>query len=138
MPGVGGLSIATNVLANSVQLSLSDNQATLKRAVTRLSSGLRINTAADDPSGDSIAVNLQSQVSGTDQGSRNIQDANNAATVASGALATIKEMLQRIRQLAEEASTDITSDEDRVSLQTEANQLLLEINRVSENTNFNG
>ncbi|MGA3036352.1 MAG: flagellin [Vulcanimicrobiaceae bacterium] len=138
MPGVGGLSIATNLLANSASLELSDNQTTLKRAVTQLSSGLRINTAADDPSGESIAVNLQSQVSGTDQGSRNVQDANNAAAVAAGALTTIKDILGRIRQLAEEASSDITSDSDRASLQTETSQLLLEINRIAQNTNFNG
>src|SRR5579863_875226 len=138
MPGVGGLSIATNLLANDVQLNLSDNQTSLRRAVTQLSSGLRINTAADDPSGDSIAVNLQSQVSGTDQGSRNVQDANNAASVADGALTTIKDILARIRQLAEEASSDITSDSDRASLQTETSQLLLEINRISQNTTFNG
>ncbi|HTX03773.1 MAG TPA: flagellin [Candidatus Acidoferrales bacterium] len=138
MPGIGGLSIATNLLANIASLNLSDNQATMQRAVTQLSSGLRINSAADDPSGNSIAVNLQSQVSGTDQGSRNVQDANNAAAVASGALTTIKDILERIRQLAEEASSDITSDSDRASLQTETNQLLLEINRIAENTNFNG
>lgn len=138
MAGVGGLSVATNLLANDASLNLNSNQAQLGKAVTRLSSGLRINNSSDDPSGLTIAQNLQTQVGGYDQGSRNVQDANNAVTVASGALATVKDILQRIRQLAIEGSSDILSDEDRVSLQDETSQLLLEINRIAENTNFNG
>ncbi|MGH7684640.1 MAG: flagellin, partial [Vulcanimicrobiaceae bacterium] len=138
MPGIGGLGIADNLLANSVALNLNRTQAGLQRSATQLSSGLRINSAADDPSGLAIAENLTSQVNGFDQGSRNVQDANNAATVAEGALGTIKTILQRVRQLAVEASSDILSQNDRASLQTEANQLLLEINRIAQNTNFNG
>ena len=138
MPGIGGISIATNLLANAVSLNLNRNQGMLQTAVTRLSSGLRINNAADDPSGLAIATSLQSQSQGFDQGSLNIQDANNAATVAEGALQTETNILQRIRQLAVEASSDITSNNDKLSLQTEISQLLLEINRISQNTNFNG
>ncbi|SRR5579875_1282258 len=138
MPGIGGISIATNLLANAVSLNLNRNQGMLQTAVTRLSSGLRINNAADDPSGLAIATRLQSQSQGFDQGSLNIQDANNAATVAEGALQTETNILQRIRQLAVEASSDITSNNDKLSLQTEISQLLLEINRISQNTNFNG
>jgi len=138
MPGIGGLSVADNLLANSVSLNLNRTQAALQHSATRLSSGLRINSAADDPSGLAIAENLTSQVSGLDQGARNVQDANNAATVAEGALATIKTILQRIRQLAVEASSDIISQNDRASLQTEVDQLLLEINRIAQNTTFNG
>src|SRR5579883_543718 len=138
MPGIGGISIATNLLANAVSLNLNRNQGMLQTAVTRLSSGLRINNAADDPSGLAIATRLQSQSQGFDQGSLNIQDANNAATVAEGALQTETNILQRIRQLAVEASSDITSSSDKLSLQAEVSQLLLEINRISQNTNFNG
>lgn len=138
MPGIGGISIATNLLANAVSLNLNRNQGMLQTAVTRLSSGLRINTAADDPSGLAISTRLQSQAQGFDQGSLNIQDANNAATVAEGALQTETNILQRIRQLAVEASSDITSNSDKLSLQAEISQLLLEINRISQNTNFNG
>jgi flagellin len=138
MPGIGGLSVADNLLANSVSLNLDRTQAGLQRSMMRLSSGLRINSAGDDPSGLSIAENLTSQVNGYDQGSRNVQDANNAATVAEGALGTIKTILQRVRQLAVEASSDILSQDDRQSLQDEVNQLLLEINRIAQNTNFNG
>lgn len=138
MPGVGGLSIANNLLANSASLNLNNNQALLKSSVSKLSSGLRINTAADDPSGLAIAEGLQSQVNGFDQASRNVQDANNAATVAEGALQTTTDILQRIRTLAVEASNDSTSQTDKGNLQTEVDQLLQEVNRISQNTQFNG
>jgi flagellin len=138
MPGIGGLSIANNLLANSASLNLNRNQASLSTAVTRLSSGLRINTAADDPSGLAIAESLQSQVNGFDQGARNVQDATNAAQVAEGALQTTTDILQRVRTLAVEGASDITSTDDRKNLQSEVQQLLLEVNRISQNTNFNG
>jgi len=138
MPGIGGLSIATNLLSNAVSLNLNRNQGLLQTQVTRLSSGLRINSAADDPSGLAIATRLQAQASAFDQGSLNVQDMNNAATVADGALQTETNILQRIRDLAVEASSDVTSSNDKLSLQAEVSQLLLEINRISQNTNFNG
>src|SRR5476651_724310 len=135
---IGGLSIANNLLANNVSLNLNKNQEALRTSVTRLSSGLRINTAADDPSGLAIAEKLQAQVNGFDQGVKNVQDATNAATVADGALQTTTDILQRIRSLAVEASSDITSPDDKTNLQAEVSQLLLEVNRISQNTNFNG
>ena len=138
MPGIGGISIATNLLANAVSLNLNRNQALLQTAVNRLSSGLRINSAADDPSGLAIATRLNAQSSAFDQASYNVQDANNAVTVADGALQTETNILQRIRNLAVEASSDVTSDNDKLSLQAEVSQLLLEVNRISQNTNFNG
>src|SRR6185437_16340621 len=138
MPGIGGLSIANNLLSNSVQLNLNKNQSALQTSVTRLSSGLRINTAADDPSGLAIAEKLQAQVNGFDQATRNVQDANNAATVAEGALQTTTDILQRIRTLSVEAASDITSPSDKANLQVEVTQLLLEVNRISQNTQFNG
>ena len=133
-----GLSIANNLLANSVQLNLDSNQKQLQNVVTQLSSGLRINTAADDPSGLAIATNLQTQVDGFNQAISNVQNANNAAQVALGALTTTTNILQRIRALAVEAASDINSNNDRANLQTEVTQLLLEVNRISQNTNFNG
>ncbi len=138
MPGIGGLSIANNLLANSVSLNLNRNQAALSTAVTDLSSGLRINTAADDPSGLAIAESLQAQVNGFDQGAQNVQDATNAAQVAEGALQTTTDILQRVRTLAVEGASDITSTNDRQNLQDEVQQLLLEVNRISQDTNFNG
>jgi flagellin len=138
MPGIGGLSIANNLLANQASLNLNRNQSALGVAVQRLSSGLRINTAADDPSGLAIAESLQAQVNGFDQGARNVQDATNAAQVAEGALSTTTDILQRIRTLGVEGASDITSNADRANLQAEVQQLLLEVNRISQNTNFNG
>lgn len=135
---MSGLSIANNLLANAVQYNLNKNQSALQQSVTRLSSGLRINTASDDPSGNAIATNLQTQVDGFNQAVQNVQDASNAAQVASGALSTTTDILQRIRSLAVEAASDISSNSDRANLQAEVSQLLLEVNRISQNTNFNG
>jgi flagellin len=133
-----GLSIATNLLSNSVQLNLDNNQKQLQNVVTQLSSGLRINTAADDPSGNAIATNLTSQYEAFNQASQNVQNANNAAQVALGALTQQTDILQRIRTLAVEAASDVNSSSDRANLQTEVAQLLLEVNRIAQNTNFNG
>jgi flagellin len=132
------ISLANNLLANSVALNLNKNQSALQTSVTKLSSGLRINTAADDPSGLAIAEKLQSQVNGFDQAVSNVQDATNAATVADGALQTTTDILQRIRSLAVEASSDTNTAADKANLQTEVTQLLQEVNNISENTNFNG
>ena len=134
----GGLVIANNLLANGVQLHLDENEAQLQTAVTDLSTGLRINTAADDPSGLAIATNLQTQADGFTQAAGNVQNASNAAQVALGALTSEIDILDRIRNLAIEAASDIDSQSDRENLQTEVTQLLLEINRIAQNTNFNG
>ncbi len=133
-----GLSIATNLLSNQVQLNLDNNQSQLQNVVTQLSSGLQINTAADDPSGYAIATNLTSQYEAFNQASQNVQNADNAAQVALGALTQETDILQRIRTLAVEAASDVNSQSDRINLQAEVSQLLLEVNRISQDTNFNG
>jgi flagellin len=135
---VGGISVANNLLANTALFNLNKSQGTLGNLVKQLSSGLRVNTAADDPSGLGIAVNLQTQVEGFDTAVRNVQDASNAANVADGALSSVTTILERIRSLSIEASSDITSLQDKQNLQAEIGQLLLEVNRISQNTNFNG
>src|SRR3984957_719167 len=135
---VGGISVATNQLANQALLNLNRNQGQLGKLVNQLSSGLRVNTAADDPSGLAISVNLQDQAAGFDTANLNVQDATNAANVADGALSTVTSILQRIRSLAIEAANTITSPTDRTALQDEVTQLLQEINQISSNTNFNG
>ena len=132
------ISLVNNLLANSVSLNLNKNQAALAGSVSKLSSGLRINTAADDPSGLAIAEKLQSQVNGFDQAVSNVQDATNAATVADGALQTTTDILQRVRSLAVEASSDTNTVADKTNLQTEVGQLLQEVNTIADNTNFNG
>jgi flagellin len=135
---VGGISIATNQLANVALLNLNRSQSTLGKLVSQLSSGLRVVTAADDPSGLAIAVNLNNQAAGFDTANLNVQDATNAANVADGALSTVTSILQRVRSLAIEAANTITSSTDRQALQKEVSQLLQEINQISSNTNFNG
>jgi flagellin len=132
------ISLANNLLANSVALNLNKNQAALGSSVAKLSSGLRINSAADDPSGLAIAEKLQSRVNGFDQAVANVQDATNAAAVADGALQTTTDILQRIRSLAVEASSDTNTQADKGNLQTEVTQLLQEVNTIAQNTNFNG
>jgi flagellin len=132
------ISLANNLLANSVALNLNKNQAALGSSVSKLSSGLRINTAADDPSGLAIAEKLQSRVNGLDQAVANVQDATNAAAVADGALQTTTDILQRIRSLAVEAASDTNTQADKGNLQTEVQQLLQEVNSIAQNTNFNG
>lgn len=133
-----GLSIANNLLASRVQYNLDKNQSALQNTVTQLSSGLRINSAADDPSGLAIATNLQTQVDAFNTASQNVQSANNAAQVADGALATETDILQRIRNLAVEASSSINSSSDTANLQAEVSQLLTEVNRISQSVTFNG
>jgi flagellin len=134
----GGISVANNLLANTALLNLNRNQATLGKLVSQLSSGLRVQTASDDPSGLAISVNLQNQASGFDTANLNVQDATNAANVADGALSTVTTILQRIRSLAIEAASTITSPTDRSALQDEVTQLLQEVNGISTATNFNG
>jgi flagellin len=113
-------------------------QSELQTLATRLSSGLRINTAADDPSGLAIAESLASKVNGLDEGSRQIQTAANALTVADSAMATVSDILQRMRALVVQARSGLQSTADLGDIQAELNQLTLEINTISENTNFNG
>ncbi len=121
-----------------VDYNLNAQQQKLRTAVTQLSSGLRINSAADDPSGLAIAESLRSVSNGLQQGVTNIQTANNALTVADGALATITLILQRMRSLTVEARSGLNSTTNIADIQAELDQLGLEINRISSNTNFNG
>ena len=135
---VGGISVANNTLANTALYNLNKNQNALGGLVKQLSSGLRINSAADDPSGLGIATNLESQVQGFDTAARNVQNVSNAANVVDGALASVTTILQRVRSLAIEASSDLTSANDKNNLQSEISQLLVEVNTISQNTTFNG
>jgi flagellin len=113
-------------------------QSALMTETERLSSGLRVNTAADDPSGLAIAETLQTKVAGLDQGALEIQTANNALTVADGALQTISDILQRMRSLVVESRNDLQSTADRNNAQSELTQLSDEINTIAQNTQFNG
>ena len=138
MPGIGGLSIANNLLANNIELNLNTNQSSLKKLTQELSTGLSINGPQDDPSGFAIATNLTTDVQGYDQASKNIQNAQNAASVASGALTSITGILQQVRTLAVEASSNLLSTNDLNDIQSEITQLVGEVNSISQNTQFNG
>jgi flagellin len=135
---LSGFSISNNLIANQIELNLNENQSKLSSAARDLSSGERINTAADDPSGNAIATSLGTHAQAFTVASQNVTTAQNAVAVADGALATITDILLRIRSLAVEAASSIQSTSDRDNEQTEIDQLLLEINRISQNTNFNG
>jgi flagellin len=113
-------------------------QNELQTLTQRLSSGLRVNSAADDPSGLAIAETLATKVSGLDEGAQQLQTANNALTVADGAMSTISDILQRMRSLVVQARNDLESAADTANIQAELNELTLEINRIAENTTFNG
>ena len=124
--------------ADDVLLNLDRNQLAFEKTVQQLSSGLRINSAADDPSGNAIATNLTSKVGGLQQSVNNVQNGINALNVANGALETVQNILVRINNLLVEANSDINSTSDLQNIQAEIGQLLTEINTIGEKTNFNG
>jgi flagellin len=125
-------------LANFALNAGAQTQQDLMTQTQRLSSGLRINSAADDPSGLAIATSFATKVAGLDQGVQQIQDANNALTIADGAMATVSDILQRMRTLVVEANSDLESQSDLNDIQSELNQLTHEINTISEGTTYNG
>ena len=116
--------VNTNVAALAAQTSMFKNTRELEDAMAKLSSGHRINTAADDAAGLSIADRLDSQIKGLSQAIRNAQDGQNLIDTVEGASAETVIALQRLRELAVQASTDTNSSVDRSFLQKEANQLL--------------
>jgi flagellin len=124
--------------ANNVMLNLDNNQQAFETTVQQLSSGLRINSAADDPSGNAIATNLTSKYLGLQQASENVQEAVNALNVANGALTQVQNILVRVNNLLVEANSDINSGSDLENIQGEIQQLLTEVNTIGEKTNFNG
>lgn len=130
--------INTNVASLTAQRNLNKSQNTLSTSLQRLSSGLRINSAKDDAAGLAISERMTSQIKGLDQAQRNANDGISLAQTAEGALGTIGENLQRIRELAVQASNGTNTQVDRDALQTEVTQLKDEIQRVATQTNFNG
>ncbi len=124
--------------ASQVLLNLSLTQKREQTDIRALASGLRVSSAVNDPSGYGIAQRLQTQVNGFQQAVQNVQTANNALAVANGALTTITLILQRIRSLVVESRSDLNSSTDLANIQAEISQLLLEVNRISSDTTFNG
>ncbi len=132
------LSINTNLSSLTAQHNVDKTANALTSAITRLSSGLRINSAADDAAGLAISDRMTAQVNGLDQAARNANDGVSLAQTADGALASISDNLQRIRELSVQSANATNSSSDRASLQQEVSQLQSEINRVATQTQFNG
>ena len=130
--------INTNIASLNAQRNLNTSQSALATSLQRLSSGLRINSAKDDAAGLAIADRMTSQVRGLNQAVRNANDGVSLAQTAEGALQETGNILQRMRELAIQSANATNSASDRKSLQSEANQLMAELNRISETTNFNG
>jgi flagellin len=130
--------INTNIEALDAQRNLSMTATTFAKSVEKLSSGLRINRAADDAAGLAISQKLGAQVTGLNQAQRNAQDGISMVQTAEGALNEVHSMLQRIRELAVEASNSTLSSEDAASVSTEITALRDEINRIAGATTFNG
>jgi len=130
--------INTNVASLNAQRNLSSSQNDLNTSLQRLSSGLRINSAKDDAAGLAIATRFTSQIRGLDVAARNANDGISLAQTAEGALGEVTNNLQRIRDLAVQSRNATNSATDRAALDTEAQQLKAEIDRVASSTAFNG
>src|SRR5579862_7583055 len=130
--------INTNIASLNAQRNLDMSQDSLNTSLQRLSSGLRINSAKDDAAGLAIANRFTAQINGMDQAARNANDGISLAQTAEGALGEITNNLQRIRELAVQSRNATNSASDRAALNTEAQQLKQEIDRVATTTSFNG
>jgi len=133
-----GMQINTNVSALNAYRNLSSTQNDLSKSLEKLSSGLRINRAADDAAGLAISEGLRSQVNGMNVAARNAQDGISVIQTAEGALTEVHSILQRVRDLAVQAGNDSNNTESRAAIQTEVTQLAEELTRISTSTNFNG
>lgn len=130
--------INTNTISLNAQRNLATNSASLSTTIQRLSSGQRINSAKDDAAGLAISERFSTQIRGMNQAARNANDGISLAQTAEGSLGEIGNNLQRIRELAVQSRNATNSDTDRAALNAEVTQLKAEIQRVAEQTNFNG
>lgn len=130
--------INTNIASINAQRNLDKSQSANQTALQRLSSGLRINSAKDDAAGLAISTRFTSQIKGLAVAQRNAGDGIALAQTAEGALGSMNDNLQRIRELAVQSSNATNSDVDREALQAEVSQLVAEISRTADETDFNG
>ena len=130
--------INTNVSSLTAQRNLGMSQASLNTSIQRLSSGLRINSAKDDAAGLAISERFTSQIRGLNQAARNANDGISLAQVAEGAMKAAGDILQRVRELAVQSANASNSPGDRQALQQEVTQLVSELDRISQTTEFNG
>lgn len=133
-----GLRIATNIAALNARRNMWGNNIQMERSMARLSSGFRINQAADDAAGLAISENLKAQIRGLRQANRNAQDGVSLVQVAEGSLNEVSNMVIRLRELAIQASSDTLGDTERKFIDVEYQQLKSEIERIAENTSYNG
>jgi flagellin len=129
--------INTNISALNTVNQLNKNSNSMNSALEKLSSGYQINSAADDAAGLAISEKMRSQIRGLDQASDNAQDAISLTQTADGALDETESILQRMRELSVQASSDSLTDDDRSSFQDEVDQLRQEIDRISDDTEYN-
>ncbi len=132
------LRISTNVASLNAQKSLRGTNLAMGKSLARLSSGFRINEAADDAAGLAISENLKGQIRGLRQASRNAEDGVSLVQVAEGGLQEVSNMLIRLRELGVQAASDTIGETERKFLDVEYQQLKSEIQRISEVTQFNG
>ncbi|OIH86763.1 flagellin [Arthrobacter sp. UCD-GKA] len=133
-----GMQINTNIAALNAHRNLSNTQNDLSKSLEKLSSGLRINRAADDAAGLSISEGLRSQVNGLGVAARNAQDGISVIQTAEGALTEVHSILQRVRDLAVQSGNDSNNTESRAAIATEVAALGAELTRIGASTNFNG
>ncbi|PYY51292.1 flagellin [Curtobacterium sp. MCSS17_011] len=132
------MSINTNLSALNTYRNLNATQNDLSKSLEKLSTGLRINRAADDAAGLSISEGLKSQVGGLTVAARNAQDGISVVQTAEGGLTETHSILQRMRDLAVQAGNDSNNEDSRKAITTEVGQLQEELQRISDSTNFNG
>src|SRR5215212_1485024 len=132
------LRIQNNVEAFNAHRNLSWTEKKLGSSMERLSSGYRINRAADDAAGLAISERLRGQIHGLEQSQRNVQDAVSLVQTAEGSLTEVHAMLQRVRELAVQYKNGSLSNADRTAIQSEVNQLASEIERIGSSAEFNG
>ena len=130
--------INTNVASLNAQRNLNTSQSSLATSMERLSSGLRVNSAKDDAAGLAIADRMNAQIRGMNVAIRNANDGISLAQTAEGALATMTDALQRMRELAVQAQNGSNGTGDRANLDTEFQALALEVGRIATQTKFNG
>ena len=130
--------INTNIKSLVSQNAMINNNRDLSLAMQQLSTGKRINSAADDSAGLAISSRMTSQIKGLDQAVRNANDGISLLQTAEGALIEVSNMMQRMRELAVQAANDTNTSSDRTSLNLEYGQLMQEVNRIAQNTRWNG
>ncbi|MDP9882625.1 flagellin [Sinomonas atrocyanea] len=131
------LTVNTNLSAMQAYQNLNKTSISMANSMAKLSSGLRINTAADDAAGLSISEGLKAQVNGYGIGARNAQDGINLIQTADGALGEVHSILQRMRDLAVQGANDSNNTDSRTAIKAEADELGKELDRITNGTNFN-